>query len=83
MSVDDETKVALRRVCDRHAGSLRLGHQLSHELVSEILGSFPAGVLDTVAVATSGTDKRGVALNVSPLFYRYVAYAAEYCSRVC
>lgn len=79
MSTEDETKAALRRVCDRYAGAAALGQTLPHELVHEVFASLPRGVLTAVPNSALGAENN-IALNVSPTFYRYVAYAAEYWS---
>ena len=81
MSVaDDETKAALRQVCDRHAGAIGLGHSLPHKLVHDIFACLPDGVFGATAVAATGTNDHVVALSISPLVHRYVAYAAQYWS---
>jgi hypothetical protein len=75
---DDETKAALRRVCDNHAGAIDLGHTFPEELVHEIFASLPNGIFGAVAGTATGADDGSVALSVNPAVYRHVAYAAEY-----
>jgi|BarGraIncu00222A_1022003.scaffolds.fasta_scaffold10112_4 hypothetical protein len=77
---DDETKAALRRVCDRHAGTIDLGHTFPKELVHEIFASLPNGSFGAVAGTATGADDGSVALSVNHAVYGHIAYAAEYWS---
>ena len=75
---EDEAIASLRRVCDRYAGRMP-GHSLADELVNEIFASLPHGVFSCVTLPASGADDHHLTVRIDPLFYRYVADAAEYC----
>jgi hypothetical protein len=75
---EDEAIASLRRVCDRYAGRMP-GHSLPDELVNEIFASLPHGVFSCVTLPASGADYHHLTVRIDPLFYRYVADAAEYC----
>jgi hypothetical protein len=56
-AADDETKAALRRVCDRYAGAAALGQPLPHELVKEINTQDPKTRLQPKGVAHNSTTQ--------------------------
>lgn len=76
---DDETKAALRRVCDRHAGAIRLGQRLPHEFVHDIFACLPSSIFRSVTIPAIGTNNHGVALEIGPTLNGYLTFAAEYC----
>src|ERR1035437_105423 len=84
---EDETVRSLRRVCDRHFQRIIAGEtfewskQLPFDLSREIVGSLPSRVFYSVRSPACGAHDH-INVVISPDFYRYVTFAAEYWSRL-
>ena len=80
----DEAIRSLRGVCDRYfherASShvFKRGQSLPRDFIREIVASLPDGVFDRVALPACRANSHHLTVRVSPLFYSYVAAAAEY-----
>lgn len=72
-TAEDETLIALRNACDRHAGLGKTVDGFPAGLVQEIADCLPPNVFQ-VTVLPDGT----VALRIDPEFDRYVTFATKY-----